>query len=73
MFISEYPSSVCLVLDYGEWKLLISKVNRLLISVDFKYANYFAIDFVDLIFRLIYISLCSFGANEKFYGLNANF
>ena len=36
----------------------MSKVNLLFMSVDFKYANYLAIDFVDFIFRLTYINLC---------------
>ena len=43
----------------------MSKVSRLFTSVDFKYANYFAMDFVVLILRVISISLCYFGANEK--------
>jgi hypothetical protein len=63
--MSEYPSSVCFVRDYGEWKLFMSKVNRLFTSVDFKYANYFAMDFVVLILRVISTSLCYLGAREK--------
>lgn len=42
-------------------------------SADFKYANYLAIDFVDLVLRLISINLCYLGAKEKDYGLKKNF
>ena len=71
--MSEYPSYVCLVRDYGDWKLLINNVNLLFTSVDFRYANYFVIDLVDLIFKVISTSLCYLGAKEKVSGLNANF
>ena len=71
--MSEYPSSVCLVRDYGEWKLLMSKVSLLLTSVDLRYANYLAMDLVVFILSVISTSLCYLGANEKASGLKENF